>query len=179
MITPEQAEKWRATILSEDSPEDSSKTPDKAKSGDYTLYTDGACRGNPGPGGWGMVLYDHVSNEKNEFSGGHPNTTNNQMEMTAVIEGLKRIGPGSQVTVHSDSQYVIKGITQWVMNWIRRDWRTTSNTPVKNKALWQEIYALSQERKVAWRWVKAHNNNPDNERCDALAVKASNKFSRL
>lgn len=132
-----------------------------------TIHTDGACQGNPGPGGWGAVLQQRGKTK--EIFGGGPSTTNNRMELTAAIKGLEALkNPGVLVTIFSDSEYLIKGMTTWLPNWKARNWRGSTG-PVKNQDLWKELDALSQRHKVTWEWVKGHNGNPGNERADALA----------
>ena len=133
------------------------------------LYTDGACSGNPGPGGWGAILR-HKTTEK-ELCGGEPDTTNNRMEMTAVIEGLKALKRACKVAVYTDSQYVQKGITEWIWGWKKRGWKTADNKPVKNAELWQLLDKEASRHKVTWHWVKGHAGHPENERADALARK--------
>lgn len=131
------------------------------------IYTDGACSGNPGPGGWGSVLLwgDH----RRELSGGDANTTNNRMEMLAVIRALEALKKPSAVRLFTDSTYVMKGITEWLPQWKRRNWRTASRQPVKNLELWQELEAALQPHQVQWLWVKGHSGVPENERADELA----------
>lgn len=131
------------------------------------IYTDGACRGNPGPGGWGALLRSG-SHEK-ELWGGESHTTNNRMEMTAVIKSLEALKKPSVVVVTTDSQYVRKGITEWIEGWKRRGWKTASKQPVKNVELWKEIDALAAKHTVEWRWVKGHSGHAENERVDELA----------
>ena len=131
------------------------------------VYTDGACKGNPGPGGWGVVLRTG-SNEK-ELFGGERLTTNNRMELTAVIEALASLKRTCDVTLHTDSEYVRKGITEWIHAWKQRGWKTADRKPVKNADLWARLDALRTLHHVDWRWVKAHAGDPDNERADALA----------
>ena len=133
-----------------------------------TSYTDGACKGNPGPGGWGAWLRSGVGHEK-ELWGGEALTTNNRMELTAVIEALAALKRHSQVVIHTDSQYVRQGITEWIHNWKKRGWKTADHKPVKNVDLWQRLDALAATHKVHWRWVKGHAGDPGNERADALA----------
>ncbi len=133
------------------------------------VYTDGACSGNPGPGGWGGVIID--SGDIIELSGGEKDTTNNRMELTAVIESLRKVSPGSELIVTTDSQYVKKGITEWINNWIKNNWKTAAKKPVKNKDLWQELLNLSKIHEIEWKWVKGHSGHPQNERCDELARK--------
>lgn len=131
------------------------------------IYTDGACSGNPGPGGWGSVLLwgDH----RRELSGGDANTTNNRMEMLAVIRALEALKKPSAVRLFTDSTYVMKGITEWLPQWKRRNWRTASRQPVKNLELWQELEAVLRPHQVQWLWVKGHSGVPENERADELA----------
>ncbi|MBC7214342.1 MAG: ribonuclease HI [Burkholderiaceae bacterium] len=133
------------------------------------IYTDGACKGNPGPGGWGVWLRSG-SHEK-ELFGGEPSTTNNRMELRAVIEALAALKRPCAVTLHLDSQYVRKGITEWLAGWKAKGWRTASGQPVKNVDLWQQLDALVRERghHIEWRWVRGHSGHPGNERADALA----------
>ena len=132
-----------------------------------TIYTDGACSGNPGPGGWGAILI--FQGVEKEISGYESLTTNNRMELTGVIEALKALKRPCQVVVHTDSQYVQKGMNEWLANWKRRGWRTADKKPVRNADLWQELDALVAQHQVEWRWVRGHAGNPGNERADALA----------
>ncbi|AXK40718.1 ribonuclease HI [Crenobacter cavernae] len=131
------------------------------------LFTDGACKGNPGPGGWGAIL--RYKGQEKELFGGEDNTTNNRMEMTAVIEGLALLKRSCQVVVYTDSQYVQKGISEWIHGWKKRGWKTAAKEPVKNADLWQKLDALAAGHKVDWRWVKGHAGHPENERADELA----------
>ncbi|ERP86534.1 MAG: ribonuclease HI [Alcanivoracaceae bacterium] len=131
------------------------------------IYTDGACRGNPGPGGWGVVLR-YGSNEK-EMYGGEPETTNNRMELMAAIRGLETLTKPCQVVLTTDSRYVMDGITSWMANWKKRGWKTASKQPVKNVDLWQRLDAAAQPHTIDWQWVKGHSGHPENERADALA----------
>lgn len=131
------------------------------------IYTDGACKGNPGPGGWGAWLR-HGAHEK-ELFGGERSTTNNRMELTAVIEALASLKRRCRVIVHTDSQYVQLGITEWLPNWIRRGWKTADRKPVKNADLWQRLQELAAKHDVEWRWVKGHAGIDGNERADELA----------
>lgn len=135
------------------------------------IYTDGACKGNPGPGGWGVLL-KHGSTEK-ELFGGEPSTTNNRMELMAVIQALTALKKPCEVTLFLDSQYVLKGITEWIPGWKAKGWRTAAKQPVKNVELWQQLDKLVQEsgHRIDWRWVRGHNGDPGNERADALANK--------
>jgi len=131
------------------------------------IYTDGACKGNPGPGGWGAWL--SAGGHEKELFGGEANTTNNRMELTAVIEALASLKRTCQVTVFTDSEYVRKGMTEWISGWQRRGWKTADNKPVKNADLWQRLDALRKLHQVEWRWVKGHAGDPGNERADGLA----------
>ena len=131
------------------------------------LFTDGACRGNPGPGGWGVLL--RKGKHEKELYGGEAETTNNRMEMTAVIRGLQKLTRPCSVRITTDSQYVLKGITEWMPNWKKRNWKTASRKPVKNADLWQELDALLSQHEVEWQWVKGHSGHAENERVDGLA----------
>jgi ribonuclease HI len=134
---------------------------------DVVIYTDGACKGNPGPGGWGAWL--KAGQAERELFGGALNTTNNRMELTAVIQGLTVLTRRCKVTLYTDSEYVRNGITSWIHNWRRRGWKTADNKPVKNVDLWQKLDELAAGHEVDWRWVKGHAGDPGNERADALA----------
>ncbi len=131
------------------------------------IYTDGACSGNPGPGGWGALLL-HQSTEK-ELSGGEPETTNNRMELIAAIEALEALKRPCQVALYTDSTYVRDGITKWLENWKRRGWKTASKKPVKNVDLWQRLEQAAARHKVDWHWVRGHQGHTENERADELA----------
>ena len=131
------------------------------------IFTDGACRGNPGPGGWGAFL--RAGKHEKELFGGEPETTNNRMELTAAIEGLKALKSASVVTVTTDSQYVRKGITEWMEGWKKRDWKNSAKKPVKNVDLWQLLDEQNNRHKVTWLWVKGHSGHPENELADQLA----------
>ena len=133
------------------------------------IYTDGACRGNPGVGGWGASL--QYNGTKKEIYGGELETTNNRMELTAVIEALKLLKEPAELTINSDSKYVLSGINEWLPNWKKRNWKTAGNKPVKNVDLWQQLDTLTQPHNIKWVWVKGHSGNPGNERADALANK--------
>lgn len=138
------------------------------------IYTDGACRGNPGAGGWGVLLrYGDV--EKHLY-GAAAATTNNRMELTAAIEALKALKVPAQVRMWTDSKYVLQGITEWLPNWIKRNWRTSANKPVKNADLWQDLDRERGRHSVDWRWVKGHSGNPGNEAADLLANKAIDEY---
>jgi len=135
-----------------------------------TIYTDGACSGNPGPGGWGAVLiYGH---KEKEISGGEHETTNNRMELTAAIQALNALKAPCHIDLYTDSNYVRQGITEWIENWKGRGWKTADKKPVKNVDLWQALDIAAARHKVAWHWVKGHNGDPLNERADALACAA-------
>ena len=134
------------------------------------IYTDGACRGNPGPGGWGAVLL--YGEHRREISGAAPDTTNNRMELTAAIRALEALNRHSAVTLYTDSTYVKDGITRWLPGWKARGWRTASKAPVKNRDLWEALDALVQGHDVTWHWVRGHAGNPENERADTLAREA-------
>jgi len=131
------------------------------------IYTDGACKGNPGVGGWGALL--RHGGETRELYGGEPQTTNNRMEMTAVIRALEALEPGSRVRLHTDSQYVQQGIKEWIHSWKRRGWLTADKKPVKNVELWRRLDELAAQHEVEWLWVRGHDGNPGNEKADELA----------
>jgi ribonuclease HI len=133
------------------------------------IYSDGACRGNPGPGGWGALL--RAKGVEKELYGGEADTTNNRMEITAVIRALEALKRPSRVKVYTDSLYVMKGISQWVHDWKRRGWLTADKKPVKNIDLWKELDALAALHEIEWHWVKGHAGHPENERADRLANK--------
>jgi len=132
------------------------------------IYTDGACKGNPGPGGWGALLRSADGSEK-ELCGGELGTTNNRMEMMAVIEALAALKRPCAVVLHIDSQYVLKGMTEWLVGWKAKGWKTAAKQPVKNVDLWQRLDALVASHTIDWRWVKGHAGDPGNERADGLA----------
>jgi ribonuclease HI len=131
------------------------------------IYADGACKGNPGPGGWGAIV--RVGGADKELCGGERQTTNNRMELTAVIRALESLAEPNTVEVYTDSQYVQKGISEWLPNWRRRGWRTADKKPVKNVDLWQQLERIAAAHRVSWHWVKGHAGHPENERADALA----------
>lgn len=134
------------------------------------IFTDGACRGNPGPGGWGVVM--RYKDKEKELYGGEAHTTNNRMELMAAIEALKTLKESCDVELTTDSQYVKNGINQWIINWKKRGWKTADKKPVKNVDLWQELDELVSNHKVNWHWVRGHSGHPENERADQLANKA-------
>ena len=138
------------------------------------LFTDGACRGNPGIGGWGALL--RSSSQQKELFGFEENTTNNRMELMAAIRGLEAVEEHSQVVIYTDSQYVCKGITEWMTNWKLKGWKTVSGKPVKNSELWRDLETVSKRHIVEWRWVRGHAGNLGNERADALANLAIDQF---
>ncbi len=134
---------------------------------DVEIYTDGACRGNPGPGGWGVLLLSN--GREKELSGGVSDTTNNRMELTAAIRGLSALTRRCRVVVYTDSEYVQRGIDEWLQKWKQRGWKTANRKPVMNEDLWKTLDKLAGQHDICWRWVKAHAGNPGNERADALA----------
>lgn len=135
------------------------------------LYTDGSCEGNPGPGGYAAIVV--VDGETREITGGERQTTNNRMEMMAVIRGLDALEEETSVHVVTDSQYVVNGITRWIGGWRRKGWKTASGAPVKNRDLWERLDELASARRVTWEWVRGHSGHPENERADALARDAT------
>ena len=141
-----------------------------------TIYTDGACKGNPGPGGWGAWLSS--GGHDKELFGGEAQTTNNRMELTAVIEALASLKRSCEVTLYTDSEYVRKGITEWIVGWKQRGWKTADKKPVKNVDLWQRLDALRALHQVHWRWVKGHAGDPGNERADQLANRGVTEAAR-
>ena len=139
------------------------------------IYTDGACKGNPGRGGWGAVL--QYGNSEKEISGFQAETTNNIMELTAAVEALKLLKEPCEITLTTDSTYVKNGISKWIFSWKKNGWKTASKKSVKNKELWQELELLSKNHSINWKWVKGHSGHPENERCDQLANEAISKMS--
>lgn len=138
------------------------------------LFTDGACRGNPGPGGWGVLL--RYGGAEKTLSGAEPATTNNRMELTAAIRGLEALRRPCRVTLTTDSKYVMDGVTQWLPQWKRRGWRTADRKPVKNEDLWRHLDELCARHEVTWRWVRGHSGHAENERVDALANEAIDRM---
>ena len=139
------------------------------------IYTDGACRGNPGAGGWGALLIS--GGERKNLHGGESETTNNRMELTAAIEALKALKGRRSVVLHTDSKYVMDGLTQWLPNWKSRGWKTAAKKPVKNQDLWQALDEIANKHDVTWKWVKGHNGNPGNEAADELANRGIDELS--
>lgn len=137
----------------------------------YKIYTDGACSGNPGPGGWGAVIFDNNNKQKN-ISGSEKSTTNNRMELSAAIMALKKIKTSSEILIYTDSTYVKNGITEWVLKWKRNGWKNSNRKPVKNKDLWVKLDNLCDQNKVSWKWVKGHSSNKYNNLADELATQA-------
>ena len=135
------------------------------------IATDGACKGNPGPGGWGALI--RFGTAEKELSGGEPMTTNNRMELTAAIEALNALTKPCVVTLSTDSRYVMDGLTKWIHGWRRNGWRTADKKPVKNAELWQALVLAAERHQVSWKWVKGHAGHPDNERADRLASDAA------
>jgi ribonuclease HI len=140
------------------------------------IFTDGACKGNPGPGGWGVLL--RWNGKEKELFGGQAHTTNNRMELTAVIEALSALRRSSRVRLHTDSTYVANGITAWIHDWKRRDWRTADRKPVKNIELWKRLDELASRHDIEWVWVRGHSGHDGNERADALANRGVEALSR-
>lgn len=136
------------------------------------LFTDGACSGNPGPGGWAFILRHPVTGKAIERSGAEPETTNNRMELTAVIEGLRALTKPSLVDLTSDSQYVLNGLKEWMAAWKKRGWKTADKKPVKNQDLWETLDLLKADHDIRFHWIRGHQGHAENERCDALAVAA-------
>lgn len=142
------------------------------------MYTDGACSGNPGPGGWAFILRHPSSGSEKTANGGEKATTNNRMELMAVIRGLEALAKPSRVELYSDSQYVLKGLNEWMASWKKRGWKTASKQPVKNQDLWMELDELMQKHTLSFHWVRGHNDHPENERADKLAVEARDEAAR-
>lgn len=137
---------------------------------EVVIYTDGACEGNPGPGGWAAVIDENV--QRRELTGGERQTTNNRMELTAVIRGLESLDGPSTVRIVTDSKYVADGMKSWIHGWKRKGWKTASGSPVKNRDLWEELDRLASHHQVSWEWVKGHGGHPENELADSLAKEA-------
>jgi ribonuclease HI len=157
---------------------ESVKEPQEAAAGTVVeIFTDGACKGNPGRGGWGALL--RYEGREKELFGGEVLTTNNRMELMAVIEALSSLKRRCQVIVYTDSQYVQLGISQWLANWVRRGWKTADNKPVKNADLWQRLQALAAQHDIEWRWVRGHAGHVENERADELANRGVESLSAI
>ena len=139
------------------------------------IFTDGACKGNPGPGGWGALL--RMGQHEKELSGGETETTNNRMEMTAAIRALGALRETCEVALHTDSKYLIDGITKWIHGWKKRGWVNAAKKPVVNEDLWRELDALRSKHQVTWHWVKGHSGHPENERVDQLASDAAERIA--
>lgn len=140
------------------------------------IHTDGACRGNPGPGGWGAVL--RVRDQERELYGAEADTTNNRMELTAAVAALQALKRPCRVTLVTDSEYVRRGITEWLPGWKRRGWRTAANKPVRNEDLWRALEQAAATHQIRWQWVRGHSGNPGNERADALANRGIDELLR-
>ena len=140
------------------------------------IFTDGACKGNPGPGGWGVLL--RMGRHEKEMAGAEAQTTNNRMEMTAVIRALNALIEPCEVTIHTDSRYVIDGMTKWIDGWKKRGWVNASKQPVKNADLWHDLIEATKRHKVSWEWVRGHSGHPENERVDRLASDAADEAGR-
>ncbi len=145
------------------------------------IYTDGGCSGNPGPGGWAYII--NAGNSNTKASGGEPHTTNNKMELTAVISALEKCAQtaelkGDSIELHTDSQYVKNGITTWIHGWVRNGWKTASKQPVKNKEYWIRLKELDDSLNVTWKWVKGHAGNPLNEECDSMVGAEMDKYRK-
>ena len=143
------------------------------------LYTDGACSGNPGPGGWAFILRHPASGQEKEGSGGDKATTNNRMELEAVIRGLESLSRPTRVELYSDSQYVLNGLKEWMASWKKRGWKTAGKQPVKNQDLWMRLDELVNIHTLSFHWVRGHNDHPENERADRLAVAARDRAAKL
>jgi ribonuclease HI len=143
--------------------------PVESRPGEALVWTDGACSGNPGPGGWAAIVVPPDGGEPVELAGGEPQTTNNRMELTAAIQALEALRRPARVQLHTDSTYVLNGITKWINGWQRNGWQTAAKKPVKNADLWQRLAAAMSPHEVTWTWVKGHAGEPGNERADELA----------
>ncbi|MEO6170028.1 MAG: ribonuclease HI [Lysobacter sp.] len=153
---------------------ENNRVEDSAKT--VQIHTDGACLGNPGPGGWAALL--RSSGRERELVGGEADTTNNRMELMAAICALEALKERCVVTLHTDSQYVRQGITTWMANWVRRGWKTAGGDPVKNRDLWERLNLAARNHQVDWRWVKGHSGDPDNDRVDVLARDEATRFKQ-
>ncbi len=153
---------------------ENNRVEDSAKT--VQIHTDGACLGNPGPGGWAALL--RTSGRERELVGGEADTTNNRMELMAAICALEALKERCVVTLHTDSQYVRQGITTWMANWVRRGWKTAGGDPVKNRDLWERLNLAARNHQIDWRWVKGHSGDPDNDRVDVLARDEATRFKQ-
>jgi ribonuclease HI len=151
------------------------RKPPPKDSPEVQLFADGACSGNPGPGGWAFLLRHPASGKQMERSGGERETTNNRMELTAVIEGLRLLKRPCRVRVVTDSTYVVKGMTEWIGRWLRAKWKNSRKEPVLNRDLWESLLELSRPHQIEWQWIKGHHGHRENERCDRLARVAIRK----
>ncbi len=176
MTTPRNKAASIPTLLPEDTVGASAQAA--AAKPHVQLFTDGACSGNPGPGGWAFVLKHPKTGKELEGSGGEATTTNNRMELSAAINGFAALSRPSRVEFFSDSEYVLKGLKEWLKGWKAKGWRTAAKAPVKNADLWQRLDELTQVHEVHHHWVRGHSGHPENERCDVLAVEASRQFMR-
>ncbi|TVQ30675.1 MAG: ribonuclease HI [Phycisphaeraceae bacterium] len=149
-----------------------------AESSHVLLFTDGACSGNPGPGGWAYILRHPASGKEVENSGGDPATTNNRMELIAVVEGLRAVKRPSRVEIYSDSKYVLNGLESWLEQWKRNGWRTAAKKPVKNEDLWRTLDELKGVHSLSFHWIRGHANHPENDRCDLMAVRARDEAAK-
>ncbi len=140
------------------------------------IFCDGSCLNNPGPGGWGAII--RQAGVEREISGGAHSTTNNRMELSAAIEALKKIKKPSSVVVTTDSQYLVKGMTDWMKTWVKKGWKTAGRKPVKNRELWEELNRLASMHRIKWMWVRGHTGHPENERCDQLALAQAIAFKQ-
>ena len=139
------------------------------------IYTDGACRGNPGPGGWGVLLrYNH---HEKQLNGAEAHTTNNRMELLAAIKGLEALQQSCVVELTTDSEYLRRGMTEWLQKWKKNNWKTADKKPVKNQELWQQLDALAQQHQITWHWIKGHSNHPENDHADLLANQAIDELT--
>ncbi|WP_336985858.1 ribonuclease HI [Altererythrobacter aquiaggeris] len=141
------------------------------------IYTDGSCKGNPGPGGWGAIL--RMGRHEKELSGGDPETTNNRMELLAAVAALNALIEPCRVDLYSDSKYVLDGMTRWVVGWQKRGWKTAAKKPVRNTDLWHDLIEAAARHEIEWHWVKGHNGHPENERADILASDAADEAARV
>ena len=146
----------------------------KPPSDQIRIWSDGACKGNPGPGGWASII--QIDGIRKEISGSLPHTTNNIMELTAALEAMRLTPKGSRIILTTDSQYLINGISDWIVNWKKNNWKKKDGKPVLNRELWQELDAESRLRHIEWKWIKGHSGHPENERCDQLANNAITDF---